>query len=392
MKYSLLAFGCWLATTCSFSQNWTQQYTDNNTYYGVHFITETDGWICGQNGTIKSTQDGGLNWNGQNSGTIELLNSITFLNDQIGYAAGNSGIIKITNDGGAAWSNPISSSTNQSILDIIITSIDTGYYVDVAGRVGKTTNGGLNWSIQSVSTSQLSGICFINNDNGWVCGGNGKIYHTTNGGNSWSLQNSGVTDYLVKITFVDTLMGWAVGHNGRIIQTMDGGLTWTAQTMPNNQGYTLRDIKFITNTEGYIVGDMGIILHTTNSGSNWLQESNINTSNHFYSLAFPIQGYVWTVGSNNTMQGVVFHTNFTPTTIFSPTLINDQTIFPNPVSNELSIRVEKETRFSIYNSIGELILTFNIDNTEKINLESVDKGIYILKNESNGSTKKIIKQ
>lgn len=44
-------------------------YPTKNTLLAVKFITPNKGWIVGQYGTILYTEDGGENWEAQESGT-----------------------------------------------------------------------------------------------------------------------------------------------------------------------------------------------------------------------------------------------------------------------------------------------------------------------------------
>lgn len=52
-------------------------------------------------------------------------------------------------------------------------------------------------------------------------------------------------------------------------------------------------------------------------------------------------------------------------------------IFPNPVANEITIEIENEIEYLIYNIQGQIILSGK-GNNPKINIENFSKGIYIL--------------
>ena len=59
----------------------------------------------------------------------------------------------------------------------------TGYVVENAHIIHKTTNGGLNWNIQNPGTSiNLRSIYFINPQTGYITGDSGLILKTTTGG------------------------------------------------------------------------------------------------------------------------------------------------------------------------------------------------------------------
>lgn len=80
--------------------------------FGVTFIDVDRGWAVGQHGTILQTQDGGVNWKPQASGTAATLSSIAMYNSQRGLAIGGQtqaysqcslGEVVVTMDGGKAW-------------------------------------------------------------------------------------------------------------------------------------------------------------------------------------------------------------------------------------------------------------------------------------------------
>jgi photosystem II stability/assembly factor-like uncharacterized protein len=71
-----------------------------NTLYGVHFVTDSIGYVVGNGGKIQVTLDGGNHWTTQVSPVTTDLNKIYFTNDTVGYIAGNNGVILKTTSGG----------------------------------------------------------------------------------------------------------------------------------------------------------------------------------------------------------------------------------------------------------------------------------------------------
>ena len=59
--------------------------------------------MCGDNGLILKTTDGGLNWNNQESGIASTLNSIYFIDENYGWIAGLYGKILHTTNGGVTF-------------------------------------------------------------------------------------------------------------------------------------------------------------------------------------------------------------------------------------------------------------------------------------------------
>lgn len=102
----------------------------------IHFVSEQNGFIATQNGSILVTVDAGATWEFQVNGAFPSLNDIFFVDDQNGWAVGNEGtILKLATDvsvnglppgtGGTPtlYPNPISQrelhiDTDRSILSI----------------------------------------------------------------------------------------------------------------------------------------------------------------------------------------------------------------------------------------------------------------------------------
>jgi hypothetical protein len=90
----------------------------------------------------------------------------------------------------------------------------------------KSTNSGVNWSIQPVPLGNaLNSVYFTNALTGWVAGWIGSIMYTSNGGTNWTDQTSGTVNSLRSIYFANSLTGWAVGDLGTILKTGNGGIT-----------------------------------------------------------------------------------------------------------------------------------------------------------------------
>lgn len=71
---------------------------------------------------------------------------------------------------------------------------------------------------------------------------------------------------------------------------------------------------------------------------------------------------------------------------------NDVKIFPNPASHFIKISgLSKTENYSIYNILGSKISSGKISNNEKIDIQNLSNGLYLLKF-NNGNTIKLIKE
>jgi len=110
-------------------KRWEKQVTPARTnLYGVHFPKRHDGWVVGADGTILYTEDRGKTWEKQDSSADADLFSVCFVDDKIGWAVGGKtaaggfanflpetaggGAVLYTEDGGENWERQETNTTN----------------------------------------------------------------------------------------------------------------------------------------------------------------------------------------------------------------------------------------------------------------------------------------
>ena len=74
--------------------------TPSNFFFSLYFVTAQKGWLCGTNGNIYFTPDGGNSWSTQNSHVTTDLKAIKFTDAYTGYCVGSGGVILKTVTGG----------------------------------------------------------------------------------------------------------------------------------------------------------------------------------------------------------------------------------------------------------------------------------------------------
>lgn len=206
--------------TTNGGSTWTTDVTVPEKIFGIHFPTANEGWICGENGYIGRSTDGGINWLQLTTGTGEDFHDVHFINTNEGWAVGTG--------------DPIS-------------------------NIFHTTDGGTSWTSQNsgIVDDPLNGVFFLDANTGWACGDAGNILVTADGGSTWNPQTSGTTQDLNNLQFLDANNGWCVGSGGIVLKTTDGGVTWTAETSGTSQD--IFGIQMINTTLGWFSGDGGTI-------------------------------------------------------------------------------------------------------------------------------------
>ena len=258
----------------------------------LSFTDNNKGWGVGHQGKVFSTQDGGLTWAEQKSGTELSLFDVDFPSATRGYAVGDGSSIIQTSDGGASWTTGkiemsmigVREDMSLAIEDPIFYSIDcldenTCWVVGEFGQIRLTEDGGKTWSAQHQSL--LGGmyrdimalptiLCIRMKDrqNGIGVGTYGIIFVTQDGGTTWKMVQSPVKTPLYDVRYLangDTVM---VGSSGVIlVGNPDAG--WQMATMPQGVYSWISSLDIDAAGKGVAAGGHGLVLTTGDFGKTW---------------------------------------------------------------------------------------------------------------------------
>jgi len=304
-----------LSSKLLFSQYWQKIQNlpanfANNYWLDVYFHPQNPnyGWVCGFNGMIVRTTDGGNTWRGSTVNAYHL-ESVHFPNLQIGYVSGVEGIFKstdggatwfditpsgtrdttyfwgcyflnadygvlvgdgcggryqhfwLTTDGGSSWSVFIAQEENTGMTDAILYPNGLGF-ASSSGKIWITSDSGRTWQVFASVGPNLwqeeitnIGSSFLVPYSGTSCtgGGNdGGVRFTTNNGATWQSFRTGVP--MFGTFLIDNLKGWACGYYKEVYYTANGGISWQKRNCGIHSG-NLDDLWFISETNGWVVGE-----------------------------------------------------------------------------------------------------------------------------------------
>jgi photosystem II stability/assembly factor-like uncharacterized protein len=211
------------------------------------------------------------------------INDIYFVDSLTGWcvtigggSSTDSGYVLKTTNNGVNWSVQFSGPIDFTAIQFL--NMNTGYSIgyDVNGGEGtiyKTTNSGLNWNIaHNHIPVYYEDLAFINKDTGWICSSDpidGGVFKTTNGGASLQTQlNSSY--HVTKLFFINQDTGWCGGIDRKLYKTTNGGINWNMQYFfPQD----MNDIFFISKDSGWVITSAQTIQNgvyfTSNAGINW---------------------------------------------------------------------------------------------------------------------------
>jgi photosystem II stability/assembly factor-like uncharacterized protein len=288
-------------------QTWERQLGEQlDNFRDVLFLSRTQGWICGDNGLLLETQDGGQTWTTLESGDRQRLIGVHFasLEPKWGWAMRRDGTVLYTTDG-VKWSageTPMCPPLFEEdppqpfvMNDAAFGKFSEGWAVGADGQIIHNQDGGPIWTPQRTTTGK--DLMDVNMDFaplGWAVGHAGIVQRTINGGAYWKHHETDTGYHLYAVAFADKRKGWAVGEYGIVLSTTDGGFVWKA----GNTGVTktLYGLLALSEQEIYAVGEAGAILHSTDSGKTWTQE-HTDIDNDLYAIVrAKDDNALWVVG------------------------------------------------------------------------------------------------
>ena len=308
MKKSFLFF---ILSSHIASAQWTSIGPGGEALSSVSFRTATDGWICGANGALFRTSNGGATWqsviNFQTTGTHNRLISVsTLLQYNVAVLTQQPSLLLPTqvfyserngNDFQPAFPATVASD------DFVFMSSHTdklSLLVGLGGSMRLSPAQGAVWTqIPRGTQNDLWGADSPDGATYYLVGSKGTIRKGTYPGGVSQALNSTVFTRLTGVWFVTPQQGYVVGDGGMALHTTDAGQTWMHMVV--NTSVNLNAVRFLDATTGFIIGDLGTLLMTHDGGATWQPESSntYETLNGIY--ASPDGLNTWVVGGNGTV-------------------------------------------------------------------------------------------
>jgi photosystem II stability/assembly factor-like uncharacterized protein len=302
------------------------------TQYDLDFVNADTGFMCGEDGSLYRSTDGGRSWAFSGSGTNFLgghdLASMAFLGADTGFAVGALGQIWKTVDAGQSWTayaisyidmseasfpsstvgyavnrNNIFKTTdggaswvqlaltvgttygsNTTFQYVHFSTPDSGYAITTNNvAIYKTNDGGQTWNTiipTGYSYESATGIWYGGGDSAVLCLGTALV-QTTDGGNTWptiwtvaASQASGPPYILGNIFYVNANV-WFATYSWMVYKTTNGGQSWSP-VFTNSLNYGMTGLWFFNAQQGFVADEEGFIFQTTDGGANWQTVKEVN--------------------------------------------------------------------------------------------------------------------
>jgi len=187
----------------------------NLDYTHLQFVNEMTGYVCGENGYVFRTEDGGHTWQDKSISTKPLLTGMFFINENLGCLISEDGKVIRTVSGGNSYTfdNLEYNGKTYEPLEIYFVNELTGYIATKESEIFRTADGGNNWQAVSHLSAGVSNprLYFVDDSTGWYKSTT-KVFFTKNGGKKWDMDVNYYGTSLYDMAFLDANHGWVCGN------------------------------------------------------------------------------------------------------------------------------------------------------------------------------------
>ncbi len=390
-------------------QNFMDQYNVGNNlrFHKIYFTDAQNGWVCGWNGEVLRTTNGGTNWNVAFSYPGGKFTGIDFSEDgQTGWLVAEAprDTCWRSTDGGQSW-QPVKLPRSTFWQDIHFMDVDTGYIA--GGSVGsgiilKSTDGGISWVEDYEGSYRLNAIHPLDESGQavWAAGHAGNILFYSSCGSAPILTaldgpetpcEGDTVSYLATTHNVSVYTwtlppGWNVFGNSNtanlsvIVGPDAGTISVQGSNTCENTGTISVSVSSLPQPDAAVITFDGSTLSTTTQADQY----------QWYFNGQPINGA--TAASHIPQANGTYYLRIGASNCFSPPSntievmsvgiqhpqIEQLIVYPNPGNNYLYLTNAPAGTLSLYDIYGRRLRQLVVQG-QRINTANLTAGVYILK-------------
>lgn len=336
-------------------------------------------------GSMQRSTDNGVTW-GDNfvTGGAGITSIIGTSQGNI-FATSVWGGVIMSSDKGKTWKAKMTGLSDPDIRSIVVDNAGNLYNGSFS-IISKSSDNGTTWNTILAQSQSVQCNTLAVNSNDVLFAGT-SVYgalKTTDRGANWTQINNGINQPINQLAIDKSDNIFAITESGDLYKSTNNGDNWTAVAT----GKSIQRI-FLLEKAGMFAGilqDNTVQLYRSmDMGANWtLYNNGMGAGNSILSLAQGADDYLYA----GTVIGVYKSINPVTTGVDEDKESEaDFKVFPNPVAQNLSVNCNENTHYTVYNSIGELVLKG--DYSGSINASALESGLYYI--QINGKMLKFIK-
>jgi len=259
------------------SQGWevVNSPTEEN-ITGICSVHPDTFFIVTNKGNLARTDDAGKSWQVFGVAADITLEDVSFSNSRRGVVCGRNGAIYLTNDGGVTWKNKSIVDTLPWFMDVEMFDAQTGLVIGMTrdsaspfgGLAFRTTDGGQTWKKQKQLGLGYSEILYHPQGPVYLLAF-GRLHHSDDLGKSWKSVKT-VEGLPARTISIFGKTGILAGPQGMFAFSSDSGKTWTKLEKWSDKLYIAAEL--VNEKVGYVGGTNATMMRTADGGRTWKRE------------------------------------------------------------------------------------------------------------------------
>ncbi len=194
-------------------------------------------WVCGENGAILISDDGGRTWLRETVPASGTIYGIAAANDSTVWAVGAAGTVLRRSGTPGAW-HTVALGFVDALRAVTFADSRHGWIVGTNGITTSTRDGGATWTLSGVGNAVLTTVVARDSQTVFAAGFSGAFLRSTSGGQQWTSVASGTTGDLYSLALGgaqgDSL--WQAGRQ-RLAVSADAGSMWSTRNSALQSGW-----------------------------------------------------------------------------------------------------------------------------------------------------------
>lgn len=230
---------------------------------GCSFLNTRDGLVCGRQGALYRTTNGGQTWqNSSLSDTLPWLLSVALLDQSHAVVVGMSrepamplrGLALHSDDGGKTWEKLPAMGVGYG--ELFYSQGEVVYFLSY-GKINYSQDLGETWRSTMLGLQMPPRVCSFSGPVGIIGGNAGVAALTIDGGQTWQQLGLDNEIDITSAVMLDARSAFMAGLKSKVVATTDGGRSWEEIPVP-------KEIDIFDMSVGgnflYVVGSGGAIM------------------------------------------------------------------------------------------------------------------------------------
>jgi len=263
-------------------------------YFNGFVLQDGRTWLAGRARSILYSPNGNDNWTHQINNFPHKLNDIVFINESTAYAVGNSSVMLKSTDGGVNWNLE---TTSFSDVDFYTMHSPSSEKLLVGTETGIYEYSGSSFNLLYDPGEKIDHIFSDQSGQRYYAISSDRFYFSADQGQSWLVRD----EFDFSLSGYDTVNNdliFLVGENGKMAKSSDGGFTW--QNINTGLSSSFKAVDFTSVNHGVFFANDSISV-TQDGGQTFSRHRSFSFNPYEVQMLNELEGWGLSGNSSETL-------------------------------------------------------------------------------------------